>query len=205
MVIVHYIPGFFFYQIDPLKGNSPTPRLAESGSCFSFTNISANSKAKSERLEMCKGSMRSQFMQKPRKSASLPCPFNNKSLSCYPLSLRKLSVWSAAWKELKSSTAMTTRIPCGWYVDTMFSTDMSPAWLYNTLLDSLNTTSGGQRMQLHVHTGAEHFGNVIFRHSELTSQYHYDASLDVNRMCRARDKPIVSQSGTVAEQNNFKR
>ncbi len=44
-------------------------------------------------------------------------------------------MWSAAWKELKSSTAMTTRIPCGWYVDTMFSTDMSPAWLYDTLLD----------------------------------------------------------------------
>jgi len=38
---------------------------------------------------------------------------------------------------------MTTRIPCGWYVDTMFSTDMSPAWLYKTLLDSLNKV--GQR------------------------------------------------------------
>ena len=30
-------------------------------------------------------------------------------------------------------------------------------------------------------TGAEHFGNVIFRYSELPSQYHIDASIDVNR------------------------
>jgi hypothetical protein len=30
--------------------------------------------------------------------------------------------------------------------------------------------------------GAEHFGNVIFRYSELLpSQYHIDASIDVNR------------------------
>jgi hypothetical protein len=58
---------------------------------------------------------------------------------------------------------------------------------------------------MQLHTGAEHFGNVIFRYSELTSQYHFDASIDVSRMCRARDKPIVSQSGTVAEQYNFKR
>jgi hypothetical protein len=58
---------------------------------------------------------------------------------------------------------------------------------------------------MQLHTGAEHFGNVIFRYSELTSQYHFDASIDVNRMCRVGDKPIVSQSGTVAEQNNFKR
>jgi hypothetical protein len=34
-----------------------------------------------------------------------------------------------------------------------------------------------QKMQLH--TGAERFGNVIFRYSELTSQYHIDASIDV--------------------------
>ena len=45
----------------------------------------------------------------------------------YPLSRIKLSMSSASWKEGKSSTAMTTRIPWGWYVDTMFSTDMSPA------------------------------------------------------------------------------
>jgi hypothetical protein len=32
-------------------GESPTPRLAESRSCFSFMNIFANSKPKSERLE----------------------------------------------------------------------------------------------------------------------------------------------------------
>jgi hypothetical protein len=30
-----------------------------------------------------------------------------------------------------------------------------------------------------VHTGAEHYGNIIFRYSELTSQYHIDASIDV--------------------------
>ncbi len=57
-------------------GESPTRRLAESGSRFSITNISANSKPKAERLERyCKGSMRTQFLQNPRKSASLPCPF----------------------------------------------------------------------------------------------------------------------------------
>ncbi len=39
---------------------------------------------------------------------------------------------------------------------------------------------GVQAMQLH--TGAEHFGNVIIRYCELTSQYHFDASIDVNRM-----------------------
>ncbi len=60
-----------------------------------------------------------------------------------------------------------------------------------------------ERMQLH--TGAEHFGNVIFRYSELTSQYHIDASIDVNRTRRSHDKTILSQSGTVAEQNNFIR
>jgi hypothetical protein len=58
---------------------------------------------------------------------------------------------------------------------------------------------------MQLHTGAENFGNVIFRYSELTSQYHFDVSIDVNRMWRGRDKAIVSQSGTVAEQNNFKR
>jgi hypothetical protein len=58
---------------------------------------------------------------------------------------------------------------------------------------------------MQLHTGAEHFGNVIFRDSELPSQYHFDASIDVNRMCRDRDKTIVSQSGKVAVQNNFKR
>ncbi len=58
---------------------------------------------------------------------------------------------------------------------------------------------------MQLHTGAEHFGNVIIRYCELTSQYHFDASIDVNRMWRARDKTIVSQSGTVAEQNNFKK
>jgi hypothetical protein len=34
---------------------------------------------------------------------------------------------------------------------------------------------------MQLHTGAEHFGNVIFRFSELPSQYHIDASIDVNR------------------------
>jgi hypothetical protein len=32
---------------------------------------------------------------------------------------------------------------------------------------------------MQLHTGAEHFGNVIFRYSELTPQYHFDASIDV--------------------------
>jgi hypothetical protein len=58
---------------------------------------------------------------------------------------------------------------------------------------------------MQLHTGAENYGNVIFRYSELTSQYHFDASIDINRMWRARDKTTVSQSGTAAEQNNFKR
>ncbi len=58
---------------------------------------------------------------------------------------------------------------------------------------------------MQLHTGAEHFGNIMFRYSELTSQYHIDASIDVNRMRRSHDKSILSQSGTVAERNNFKR
>jgi hypothetical protein len=58
---------------------------------------------------------------------------------------------------------------------------------------------------MQLHTGAEYFGNAIYRYSELTSQYHSDASIDVNRTWCARDKTIVSQSGKVAEQNNFKR
>ncbi len=58
---------------------------------------------------------------------------------------------------------------------------------------------------MQLHTGAEHFGNVIFRYSELTSQYHIDASIDVYHTCRARDKTIVSQSGIVAVRNSFER
>jgi hypothetical protein len=58
---------------------------------------------------------------------------------------------------------------------------------------------------MQLHNGAEHFGNVIFRYSEFTSQYHFDASIDVNRTWRAHDKQFVSLSGTVAEQNNFKK
>ncbi len=34
---------------------------------------------------------------------------------------------------------------------------------------------------MQLHTSAEHFGIVIFRNSELPSQYHIDASIDVNR------------------------
>jgi hypothetical protein len=70
------LADFFFLTFKSRVGESPTPRLAESGRRFSITNISANSKPKSERLERyCKGSMRNLFLQKPRKSASLPCPF----------------------------------------------------------------------------------------------------------------------------------
>jgi hypothetical protein len=36
-------------------------------------------------------------------------------------------------------------------------------------------------LRVQLHTGAEHFGNLIFRFSELLSQYHIDASKDVNR------------------------
>ncbi len=35
-------------------------------------------------------------------------------------------------------------------------------------------------VQMQLHTGAEHLGNVIFRYSELPSQYHIDASIEVN-------------------------
>ncbi len=34
--------------------------------------------------------------------------------------------------------------------------------------------------QMQLHTGAEHFGNVIFLYRELTSKYHIDVSIDVN-------------------------
>ncbi len=57
---------------------------------------------------------------------------------------------------------------------------------------------------MQLHTGAEHSGKVLFRYSELSSQYHIDASIDVNRTSRSHNKTILSQSGTVAEQNNFK-
>jgi hypothetical protein len=62
---------------------------------------------------------------------------------------------------------------------------------------------GKGKMQLHA--GAEHFGNVIFRYSKLTSQYHIDASIDIYHTCRASDKTIVSQSRIVAVWNSFER
>jgi hypothetical protein len=40
---------------------------------------------------------------------------------------------------------------------------------------------GGRKKMMQLLTGAEHFGNVIFRYSELPAQYHIDASIDVNR------------------------
>ncbi len=52
-------------------------------------------------------------------------------------------------------------------------------------------------LTMQLHTGAEHFGNVIFQYSQLTSKYHIDAWIDVNRTWRGRDKTIVSQSRTV--------
>ncbi len=56
-----------------------TPRLGELGSRFWIT---ANSKRKSERLEMqCKGLMRTRFLKKTRKSASLPCPFKARPIT----------------------------------------------------------------------------------------------------------------------------
>ncbi len=58
---------------------------------------------------------------------------------------------------------------------------------------------------MQLHTGAEHFGNVIFQYSELTSQCHIDASIDVYHMWRDRDKTIVSVSGIVAVRNSFER
>ena len=58
---------------------------------------------------------------------------------------------------------------------------------------------------MQLHTGAEHFGNVIFRYSEFTSQYHIDASIDVYHMWRDRDQTIVSVSGIVALRNSFER
>ncbi len=58
------------------KADSPTCRITKSERRVSIMNISANSKPKSERLEkQCKGSLRNQFLQNPRKSASLPFPF----------------------------------------------------------------------------------------------------------------------------------
>ena len=62
-------PFRFWLRIPGDIGNrKTTPRLGELGSRFSITNISANSKPKAERLErQCKGSMRTQFLQKPQK------------------------------------------------------------------------------------------------------------------------------------------
>jgi hypothetical protein len=52
---------------------------------------------------------------------------------------------------------------------------------------------------MQLHTGAEHFGNVMFRYSELTSQNHIDASINVNRLKQGSEKTTVSQSGRVVE------
>jgi hypothetical protein len=60
-------------------------------------------------------------------------------------------------------------------------------------------------------TGAEHFGNVVFRYSELPSQYHIDASIDVNRpkqdcditVCAIADR--TSGQGSFPEEENQKK
>jgi hypothetical protein len=44
---------------------------------------------------------------------------------------------------------------------------------------------------MQLHTGAEQFGNVIFRYSELPSQYHSDASIDVYHTFIIRDGPVL--------------
>ncbi len=51
---------------------------------------------------------------------------------------------------------------------------------------------------MQLHTGAEHFGNVIFQYGQLTSKYHIDAWIDVNYMQRGRDKTMYS----VTKQNS---
>ncbi len=62
-----------------------TPRLGEQGSRFSITNISANSKPKSERLErQCKASMRIQFMQKTPENP----PYCHVPLKQFPYNLQ---------------------------------------------------------------------------------------------------------------------
>jgi len=45
-------PFRFWLRIRDIGNRKTTPRLGESGSRFSITNISANSKSNSERLEM---------------------------------------------------------------------------------------------------------------------------------------------------------
>jgi len=62
---------------------------------------------------------------------------------------------------------------------------------------------GRRLLRMQLHTGAEHFGNIIFQYSEFTSQYHIDASIDVYHTLRACDKTIVSQIGTVAKRNGY--
>jgi hypothetical protein len=66
-------------RLPDFENLASTPRLGESGSRFSITNISANRKPKLERLEMqCKEPTPNRFLKKnPRKSASLPCPFRH--------------------------------------------------------------------------------------------------------------------------------
>jgi hypothetical protein len=48
-------------------------------------------------------------------------------------------------------------------------------------MTGINDT-GKDVIAMQLHTGAKHFGNVIFMNSELTPQYHIDASIDINRM-----------------------
>ncbi len=71
-------PWLIFCWIGTLKGPWFSRHRSQEGSCLSFTNISANLKPESERLDMY-SSVRdlcwTDLCKKLGKSASLPCPF----------------------------------------------------------------------------------------------------------------------------------
>ncbi len=56
-----------------------------------------------------------------------------------------------------------------------------PTELISLAVQVANVHYGQPSTRMQLLTGAEHFGNVIFGYSELPSQYHIDASIDVNR------------------------
>jgi hypothetical protein len=64
----------------------------------------------------------------------------------------------------------------------------SICWVNTKSFSPIHSAKSEVISRIQLHTGAEHSGNVIFRYSELSSQYHIDASIDVNRTRRAMIK-----------------
>ncbi len=92
-------------------GDLSIPRLAESASCFSITNISENSKPKSDGLKCSvRDQCRTDLCKNLGKSASLPCPF-------------KITVWRVILRGLAPRSLPIVR---GWLL--FERTFLAPVW-----------------------------------------------------------------------------